>query len=309
MLIKEHKEGEVYTYNGMQYVIQKKVFKVNTITDMEKQLGVELLDSYSRRVLINFWKSNYGKDPNIMYDPTTCKYSLVEIKPGDTVEFVGFEYDYKGYPQFNPIGGYMLYGADLEYNVLVDVKKCTDKIYSLVDLIKDDSLKDCCKDMLDQYCTTMINRPAAHTHHHAYPAGLLQHTAEVMAIAYSIAQNFNDINMDYIITAALFHDIMKIEEYDWNGNVQDYARIIGHVVGSFLLFKELAEKHNVAGLSKKEITHILLSHHGITTYGSPVEPKTMEAIIVHMADTISAKINPIAISTGDELQNDYYFKW
>jgi 3'-5' exoribonuclease len=40
-----------------------------------------------------------------------------------------------------------------------------------------------------------------------------------------------------------------------------------------------------------ELRHILLSHHGILEYGSPKRPKTLEALIVHFADDLDAKVS------------------
>ena len=41
------------------------------------------------------------------------------------------------------------------------------------------------------------------------------------------------------------------------------------------------------------LVHLILSHHGKIEYGSPVLPKTPEAIILHHIDNIDAKIEMI----------------
>ena len=38
------------------------------------------------------------------------------------------------------------------------------------------------------------------------------------------------------------------------------------------------------------LQHIILSHHGKLEWGSPVEPATIEAIIVHHVDNLDAKV-------------------
>lgn len=38
------------------------------------------------------------------------------------------------------------------------------------------------------------------------------------------------------------------------------------------------------------LQHIILSHHGRLEWGSPVEPATIEAIIVHHVDNLDAKV-------------------
>jgi len=38
------------------------------------------------------------------------------------------------------------------------------------------------------------------------------------------------------------------------------------------------------------LQHIILSHHGKLEWGSPVEPATIEAVIVHHVDNLDAKV-------------------
>jgi 3'-5' exoribonuclease len=45
---------------------------------------------------------------------------------------------------------------------------------------------------------------------------------------------------------------------------------------------------------------MILSHHGKREFGSPVEPMTTEAEIVHWADEASAKANDMLESIGEE---------
>ena len=39
-----------------------------------------------------------------------------------------------------------------------------------------------------------------------------------------------------------------------------------------------------------KLLHVIQSHHGCKEWGSPVEPKTIEAQIIHFADNFSAKV-------------------
>jgi 3'-5' exoribonuclease len=39
-----------------------------------------------------------------------------------------------------------------------------------------------------------------------------------------------------------------------------------------------------------ELEHILLSHHGEFEWGSPILPKTTEALIIHSADNLDSKV-------------------
>lgn len=127
--------------------------------------------------------------------------------------------------------------------------------------------------------------------HHCYPGGLLQHTAEVTCLA---AQMSN--NSPIAITAAMFHDRNKIYEYKLeDGKVTKfpYRHKIRHVVGSWKYFDETARECNVPEDMIEEISHCILSHHGRREWGSPVEPTTPNAYILHTADMISREFGLI----------------
>jgi len=66
-----------------------------------------------------------------------------------------------------------------------------------------------------------------------------------------------------------------------------YRKRINHVAGSAMEF----HRHAYGVLDTEEleqIEHLLLSHHGRKEWGSPVEPATAEAFILHAADMMSA---------------------
>jgi 3'-5' exoribonuclease len=48
-----------------------------------------------------------------------------------------------------------------------------------------------------------------------------------------------------------------------------------------------------------DLQHMILSHHGSLEFGSPVQPMTTEAEIVHWADEASAKANDMMESLED----------
>ena len=50
------------------------------------------------------------------------------------------------------------------------------------------------------------------------------------------------------------------------------------------------------------LRHVILSHHGLLEYGSPVRPRVMEAEIIHIIDNIDAEMMMMttALSRIDE---------
>jgi 3'-5' exoribonuclease len=107
------------------------------------------------------------------------------------------------------------------------------------------------------------------------------------------------VNRDVLITAALWHDYCKIYEYTeplgngvWDYSTDNYRNRIGHIAGSVLAFYQRAEAgcNNIKQPVLDAIAHCILAHHGpVREWGSPVAPQTLEALILHQADMLSAK--------------------
>lgn len=44
--------------------------------------------------------------------------------------------------------------------------------------------------------------------------------------------------------------------------------------------------------TEKAVGHCILAHHGRKDWGSPIEPQTQEAYLLHAADTWSSRFGP-----------------
>ncbi len=142
----------------------------------------------------------------------------------------------------------------------------------------------------------LLKTPAAKSIHHAYMGGLLEHTLNVCKLCMEISKLYPDVDKEVILAAAVLHDIGKIEEL--NGTISpdysDSGQLIGHVVLSLSIIEPFLKK--VKELDREielHLKHIILSHHGEYEFGSPKRPKTREALIVHFADNIDAKLNAV----------------
>lgn len=146
--------------------------------------------------------------------------------------------------------------------------------------------------------------PGSVNGHHAKLGGLLVHVLEVTSIARMTAKRTN-ANVDLVLAGALLHDIGKVEAYETKGG--GFANtpsglLLGHVVlGCLLLERRLAtlERTVCSEGQLLEPQHMILSHHGPLEFGSPVQPMTTEAEIVHWADEASAKANDMQESLED----------
>ena len=137
--------------------------------------------------------------------------------------------------------------------------------------------------------------PGSTSGHHAKIGGLLMHVYEVTNIARQTARTMRGANVDLVVTGAMLHDVGKVEAYRVGPGGFTFTPcglLVGHVVlGVLMLERRIAALGQPVCTEGQllELQHLILSHHGKQEYGSPVEPMTAEAEIVHRADESSAK--------------------
>lgn len=135
--------------------------------------------------------------------------------------------------------------------------------------------------------------PAGKKWHHAYIGGLLEHTRKVIRICELVGGLYPEVDGELLVTAALFHDIGKVEELssDLAFDYTDEGRLVGHL---FLGLNRLkAHIDAIPGFPPRlanTLMHAVLAHHGETEH-SPVVPMTREALILHHADNTDAEVN------------------
>ncbi|MBI1937458.1 MAG: HD domain-containing protein [Ignavibacteriales bacterium] len=152
--------------------------------------------------------------------------------------------------------------------------------------------------------------PAGKGWHHAYIHGLLEHTLEIVKICDLICSIHSEVNRDLLISGALLHDYGKTEEltYDINFDYSDKGKLIGHImIGALAAEKSAADIDGFPAELKEQLLHLILSHQGKLEFASPVEPKTLEAIVLYQADELSAKTN--AYKNAIESEKNKGSKW
>jgi 3'-5' exoribonuclease len=146
--------------------------------------------------------------------------------------------------------------------------------------------------------------PASTGGHHAQVGGLLLHVFEVTNIARQTARTMR-ANVDLCVAGALLHDVGKVEAYEVGPAgfaPTPCGLLVGHVVlGALMLERRLAAAGTPVCSAGQllELQHLILSHHGQLEYGSPVQPMTTEAEIVHWADEASAKATDMMDALDD----------
>lgn len=135
--------------------------------------------------------------------------------------------------------------------------------------------------------------------HHNFEGGLLVHTAEVLELCFSTINTLKlKIDEKLVYLAVIFHDIGKLWDYDkeyshstgskWVHS--NHRKYIHHITRSIIEFTKINEKM-LSDLQKDEVIHAILAHHGNVNYGSPVLPQTDLAWLLHLCDSLSARLN------------------
>lgn len=145
--------------------------------------------------------------------------------------------------------------------------------------------------------------PAGKSFHHSYIGGLLEHTLEIIRICDLMCDIHSELNRDLLITAAILHDVGKTEELSFE-TVFDYTdkgRLIGHIVfAANWIYSACKQIPNFPEELETLLLHLVLSHQGKLENASPVEPKTIEAIVLYYADELSAKTNAYKLHIESE---------
>jgi 3'-5' exoribonuclease len=171
----------------------------------------------------------------------------------------------------------------------------------LVEGIKDPALRTLMETMLKDKTITdaFFKCPAAITMHHARIGGLAEHSINVCRFAHASASVAPWLDLDLLTVGSLLHDIGKIlVSGDFRFTLE--GKFLGHIVqGHSLVEKWIRQIPDFPERRALDVLHILLSHHGQLEYGSPKTPTTAEALVIHFADDLDAKLDMVK-TAGEE---------
>ncbi len=138
---------------------------------------------------------------------------------------------------------------------------------------------------------------AAKTVHHGFVGGLLEHTLSVALNCDYFAKAYPILNRDLLVTAAIFHDIGKLEELSVfpENDYTDAGQLLGHIViGTEMLGERIRALNGFPVRLANELKHCILAHHGELEFGSPKKPALAEALALSFADNLDAKMETLA---------------
>ncbi len=176
-----------------------------------------------------------------------------------------------------------------------DVNVLYDEIVGFIDSISQKHIKKLLQNILvdnKEIADAFKSHSAAKNLHHNFRGGLIEHTTSVVKLCDFLARHFPNVNRDILVATGMLHDLGKIYELSPfpQNEYTDEGQLIGHIVMTAELIANEAKK--IDGFPPellRLIRHSILSHHGEYEYGSPKRPKTVEAMLLHVADDTDAK--------------------
>ncbi|MGL6195873.1 MAG: HD domain-containing protein [Thermoguttaceae bacterium] len=145
----------------------------------------------------------------------------------------------------------------------------------------------------------ILETAAARHHHHAFAGGLLEHTLSVTKIAVALADHFLasyskmpvPFSKPLVVSGAILHDIGKIQELRTDA-VTSHHTIQGDLIGHSILGRDIVRDNaKVIELDPKtllHLEHIIISHQRFADWGAAKPPMSLEAMLVHHADSCDA---------------------
>lgn len=189
-------------------------------------------------------------------------------------------------------------------------------IRACVESMRDPRLRLLAARFLHEFGARLGRSAAARNYHHARRGGLVEHVAQMLRAAESLANVYPNLNRDLLLAGVLFHDSGKMWEncYPKESLAMPYdvrGELIGHIsIGIELINRLWSQLRETPEFSRPDsesvrlhLIHLVAAHHGEKQFGSPVEPKTPEAIALHFIDNLDAKLDVIfsAYTTGHRL--------
>tara|TARA_B100000131_G_scaffold49840_1_gene44442 strand:+ start:4902 stop:5783 length:882 start_codon:yes stop_codon:yes gene_type:complete len=135
--------------------------------------------------------------------------------------------------------------------------------------------------------------PASISFHYNYQHGLLEQTVSLMKIAKLLARNYA-VNSDLLLTGACLHQIGKL--YSINVGFSSGKNDSKQLVGNAILSRDIVNKYinqikKFPENDKIQLEHLILSYQGRREWQSPVEPQTIEAVLLHTINYMDSQVN------------------
>jgi len=152
--------------------------------------------------------------------------------------------------------------------------------------------------------------PAGISRHHSYQGGFIDHVVSTTEIALNLCNIIRrvyhgKVDKDLVISGAILHDIFKPLTYQ----VEENGTYTSTALAERLDHLTLIVSEMVRRGFPLDLIHIVCAHHGGEV--GPIWPRTVEALVCHLADVTDSRLNGEVLRaarylsrevTGEELE-------
>ena len=191
---------------------------------------------------------------------------------------------------------YSQYGFDPSDLIPLSKKNPNDlwkELSKEVNLISKSHLKKITKNILRDHKDKFKVYPASISYHYNYQNGLIEQTVSLLKIAKEIGSHY-DIDIDLLVSGVCLHQIGKLYSINLGSKMSksNHKSLVGNaIISRDIVNKYISDVKNFPEDDKLRLEHLILSYQGRKEWQSPVEPQTLEAILLHSINFLDSKIN------------------
>lgn len=178
------------------------------------------------------------------------------------------------------------------------------QITDILSHIQNDVIRQIVNEVLKEYDTDFFAYPAASKNHHNFVGGLATHVLGMLKLAEQICDLYPMLHRDLLYGGVILHDIGKLVELS-GPVITEYTmegKLLGHISIMQAKVAQAAERLQLEGEEIILLRHMILSHHGLYEYGSPVLPMLPEAEMLYFIDNMDARMNSLQKAL-DQVEN------
>lgn len=170
-----------------------------------------------------------------------------------------------------------------------------DQISEVIKRIENETIRSIIQEIMQEYETDFFAYPAASKNHHNFVGGLATHVLGMLKLAEQICNLYPMLHRDLLYGGVILHDIGKLVELS-GPVITEYTmegKLLGHISIMQAKVAQAAQKLQLEGEEVILLRHMILAHHGLYEYGSPVLPMLPEAEMLYFIDNMDARMNSL----------------